>query len=124
LTDSLLKKYISSSKQDIITTLTHIVAYTIAESYRNYILESNEIDEVFVCGGGANNQVIIDLIKEYSAIHCIKKLDDLGYSIDYMEALAFVILANETIQGNPSNVPSATGAMKPVILGQISKVIK
>jgi len=38
LTDSLLKKYISSSKQDIITTLTHIVAYTIAESYRNYIL--------------------------------------------------------------------------------------
>ncbi|TMJ10200.1 MAG: anhydro-N-acetylmuramic acid kinase, partial [Bacillati bacterium ANGP1] len=35
------------------------------------------------------------------------------------EAVAFAILANETVAGNPSNVPSATGATHPVVLGKL-----
>jgi anhydro-N-acetylmuramic acid kinase len=49
----------------------------------------------------------------------VRTLEDLGLSSDAKEAIAFAILANETIAGNPSNVPSATGALRPVVLGKI-----
>lgn len=45
--------------------------------------------------------------------------EDIGYNSDAKEAIAFVILANETLHKQPSNVPSATGASKPAILGKI-----
>ena len=47
--------------------------------------------------------------------------EDLGISSDAKEAIAFAILANETVCGNNGNVPSATGASHPVILGKISQ---
>ena len=46
--------------------------------------------------------------------------EDIGYSSDAKEAIAFALLANETLHGNPSNVPGATGASKSVILGTIT----
>ncbi|MEI6432081.1 MAG: anhydro-N-acetylmuramic acid kinase, partial [bacterium] len=39
---------------------------------------------------------------------------------DAKEAIAFAILANETLLGNPSNLPSVTGARAPVILGKVT----
>jgi anhydro-N-acetylmuramic acid kinase len=46
-------------------------------------------------------------------------IDNLGFSSDEKEAIAFAILANETIAGNPSNVPGATGAQRTTVLGKI-----
>jgi len=46
-------------------------------------------------------------------------VDDYGLSSDAKEAIAFAVLANETIHGNYGNVPNATGASKRVILGKI-----
>ena len=44
----------------------------------------------------------------------------LGYSSAAKEAIAFVIMGNETINRRPSNVPSATGAHQSVILGNVT----
>jgi anhydro-N-acetylmuramic acid kinase len=45
--------------------------------------------------------------------------DDFGINADAKEAVSFAILAAQTIRGIPNNVPSATGAKKPVVLGKI-----
>ena len=47
-------------------------------------------------------------------------IDDLGVPAEAREALCFAILANETVSGIPSNVPAATGAGRPAVLGKIS----
>jgi anhydro-N-acetylmuramic acid kinase len=46
-------------------------------------------------------------------------MDRLGIPGDAREAVSFAILARETLRGRPGNVPSATGARRPVVLGKI-----
>jgi len=49
----------------------------------------------------------------------VRTTDEWGIASRAKEAVAFAILANETVAGNPSNVPSATGAAHPVVLGKL-----
>ncbi len=58
-------------------------------------------------------------LKDYLRDIEIRKVDDFGIPSEAKEAVAFAILANETICGNPGNVPSATGARESVVLGKI-----
>ena len=46
--------------------------------------------------------------------------EDIGFNSNAKEAVAFAILANETIFGNTNNVPSATGANHGVVMGKIT----
>jgi anhydro-N-acetylmuramic acid kinase len=46
-------------------------------------------------------------------------IEDFGISVDAKEAVSFAILAWSVIKNLPNNVPAATGAEKPVILGKI-----
>jgi anhydro-N-acetylmuramic acid kinase len=62
---------------------------------------------------------LFQFLEDYLVGIKISKVDDFGIPSDAKEALAFAILANETISGNPGNVPSATGAMESVVLGKI-----
>ena len=50
----------------------------------------------------------------------VRSVEDFGLASDAKEAIAFAVLANETIHGNTGNVPSATGADRPVVLGKIA----
>ena len=50
----------------------------------------------------------------------VRSVEDFGLVSDAKEAIAFAILANETIHGNPGNVPGATGADRPVVLGKVT----
>ncbi|MDD3129230.1 MAG: anhydro-N-acetylmuramic acid kinase AnmK [Candidatus Izemoplasmatales bacterium] len=118
----LLKKYKTNKSEDIVATLTNVTAYTISQALKDFIHE--DIHEIYVSGGGSHNQTLIKLIKEYSKCCHVDTIDSLGISSDYKEALAFVVLANETLNHMPGNVPSATGAKRRVILGQVSYVIK
>lgn len=123
-TNQLLEKYSDKKKEDIIATLTHVTAYAIAKSYQDFIITNNPIDEVIVSGGGAHNKELMRLIRYYLKSENVYTLDEFGFSSDYKEALAFIILGNETLHGNPSNVLGATGAKEYAVLGQISKVWK
>jgi anhydro-N-acetylmuramic acid kinase len=104
---------------DAIKTITAFTAKSISDSYKNFILPSNKIAEVIISGGGTHNPVLFQYMKNYLRDISISKVDDFGIPSEAKEALSFAILANETICGNPSNVPSATGARESVVLGKI-----
>lgn len=118
----LLNKYNDVKKEDIIHTLTYMVSKLIKDGC---IMVTKEPFEIIASGGGARNAFMMELLKQQiKDIGTLSLSSDYDIDVDAKEALAFMILGNETLMGNPSNVPSATGAKKPVILGQISKTIK
>ncbi len=123
-TDKLLEKYSDFKDTDIITTLTHVTAFSIVKSYHDFVSKKYQIDEVILTGGGSKNNALVKLIKFYLKGIKVLLADDLGYSSDYLEALCFLIIGNETLNNNPSNVPNATGAKDFAILGQITPVLR
>ncbi|MDH4424769.1 anhydro-N-acetylmuramic acid kinase AnmK [Bacillus cereus] len=118
----LLKRFEKYSKESILTTVTMFTAISIVHHYKEFILPYYKIDEVILGGGGSYNDTLVEMVrnglKEEKCAIFIQ--EDIGYSSAAKEAIAFAILANETHHRNPSNVPSATGAKKSVVLGNIT----
>ncbi len=86
--------------QDIVTTLTHLTAETIANQIQNLNTEAT----VYVSGGGAHNTTLMDLLKESLPNFEFKKIDVLGISADAKEAVLFAVLANQTLAGSPIKI--------------------
>ncbi|HDR7516416.1 anhydro-N-acetylmuramic acid kinase AnmK [Bacillus mobilis] len=118
----LLKRFEKHSKENILTTVTMFTANSIVYHYKEFILPYYEIDEVILGGGGSYNDTLVEMIRHgLKEEKCTLFLqEDIGYSSEAKEAIAFAILANETYHRNPSNVPSATGATQSVVLGNIT----
>ncbi len=118
----LLKRYERHSKENIVMTVTMFTARSIVHQYKEFILPYYEIDEVILGGGGSYNRTLVEMIRNgLKEEKCALFLqEDIGYSSEAKEAIAFAILANETHHRNPSNVPSATGAKQSVVLGNIT----
>ena len=73
---------------------------------------------MIIGGGGSYNETLIKMLKSELIAKVITH-EEYGLNSDAKEAIAIAILANETIHGHPSNVPSVTGALQPTILGKI-----
>lgn len=119
----LLESFKNHKKEDLVRTVTEYTAWSISEGCKLIHINFNET-ELIASGGGARNKFLLELIGSYLKGIKLKTSDEYGIGVDQKEALAFIILGNETIQNKPSNVPSATGARKPVILGQICNPFK
>ena len=117
--DEILRSARGARKQDIIATATEFTPLTIYQQYAQFLRKRCRLDELIVSGGGAHNEYIMAALRRYFAPAKIITSDELGVSSDSKEAVCFAILANETISGNPSNVPGVTGAKTPTILGKI-----
>ncbi len=104
---------------DAIATVTAFTARSISDSYRRFIQPFSEISEVIISGGGTHNLTLLRFLEGYLKGTKIRKVDEFDMPSEAKEALSFAILANETVCGNPGNVPSATGAKESVILGKI-----
>ena len=105
------------SSQDLMATVTALTARTIADAYRRFLPAMP--DEIILCGGGANNRTLVNMLHDEQPAAKILRTDDFGISVDAKEAVSFAILAYATVKGIPNNVPGATGADHPVILGKI-----
>jgi len=105
--------------ENIITTVTELTALSIYINYLKHISPSVKIDEIIISGGGVHNQYIVESLKRYFYPTTVRPIEDLNISSDAKEAICFAVLANETISGNPANIPKATGAKKQAILGTI-----
>jgi anhydro-N-acetylmuramic acid kinase len=103
---------------DLLATLTRFTAEAIVRSYREHLPVFP--DEVYLCGGGAHNPTLVGHLRELCAPAPVRDTGALGLDPDAKEAIAFAVLANETLFGRPGNVPRATGAVGPRVLGKIT----
>ena len=105
-------------ENDCIATLTELTVQTIADYIERFGTGQNPIDTLYVSGGGVHNQTIMRRLGELLAGTSVEPVDNSGISADAKEAIAFAILANESLHGNAGNLPSATGASIRKILGK------
>ena len=71
-------------------------------------------------GGGVHNRTLMAYLQGFLPAVRLRTSDEFGVNSDAKEAVAFAILAHETWHQRPSNLPSATGARRPVVLGKVS----
>ncbi|HEV8673685.1 MAG TPA: anhydro-N-acetylmuramic acid kinase [Methylomirabilota bacterium] len=102
---------------DLLATLTRFVAEAVAGALRRFVPAS--ADEVLVSGGGARNRALMAALRETLAPAAVRSLEEVGMDPDAKEAVAFAVLANETLFGHPGNLPGVTGAAGPRVLGKI-----
>ncbi len=115
-------KYNSESNIDLLRTGVEFSAVTIANSYKDFVFKKFPgLSKIIFTGGGARNKTLINRIRELLPNIKVESLHEADPRLStYKEAIAFAILANETLSGRAANVPSATGASQATILGQIS----
>ena len=115
-------KFAPEDKKDIVSTLTALTSKTIAMAYNDFVFKKAKVDKVIVGGGGAYNKTMMNMLKDFLP-DCVelKTHDDFNISNNYKEAMAFALLGYCTFYNIPNNVPSCTGAIKPVVLGKFCK---
>ena len=112
-----------ASKPDVVATATALTARSIADAISRFVLPSRgKFRDFVVSGGGANNPILLAMLaNELRQLHLtIRTSDEFGLPSEAKEAAAFALMAYETWNHRPSNIPSATGANRPAILGKIS----
>ena len=77
------------------------------------------VDEVILGGGGVNNLALMDALRQAFDPCPVRTMDQVGVDSNAFEALAFAVMAYQTIHGVPTNVPAVTGARYPVVLGMV-----
>ncbi len=108
------------SFEDVVASATALTALTITDAYKQFVFPKAQINEVIVSGGGGHNKTLLQMVKqELPAEIRVTTTAEFGIPDDAKEAVAFAILGHETLMGKPSNVPSVTGATKPVVLGNL-----
>jgi anhydro-N-acetylmuramic acid kinase len=126
------------SSQDIVATATALTAASIRIAHERFVapyferharaqpqsrIASSPI-EYIISGGGARNRTLLRMLaEELAPFGCtVAPIDALGLPSEAKEAVAFALLAWQTWHRLPGNVPAATGAARPAILGQVTYV--
>ena len=111
-----------AAKQDVVATATALTAHSIARAIETFVLPCGRFHEVVVSGGGTKNATLMGMLAEQlSRLKLsLKSSDEVGIPSQAKEAVAFALLAYQTWHRQPGNIPSATGASRPVVLGKVS----
>lgn len=115
-----------ADKPDIIATATALTARSVADAVRRFVLprvtRQSSYREMICSGGGAKNATLVRILRDLLLPLGVKLRfsDEFGLPSEAKEAAAFALLAYETWNHRPSNIPSATGAQRPAVLGKIS----
>jgi anhydro-N-acetylmuramic acid kinase len=105
------------SPVDLVATATILTVRTIVRAYRAFL---PGIDEVILGGGGVRNATLVRSLTDALAPVPVRSSAEFGVDPDFKEAIAFAVLGAETAWGRPGNLPSATGARRRVILGDLT----
>ncbi|MDE1177419.1 MAG: anhydro-N-acetylmuramic acid kinase [Edaphobacter sp.] len=118
-----------ASDADIVATATALTSETILEAYRSFVwphlgqlAPMARGVEYIVAGGGAKNALLMKQLRaglEPLGV-TVRTMDELGIPAQAKEGMAFALMAWLTAHGRPGNIPSATGASRPVVLGKVT----
>jgi anhydro-N-acetylmuramic acid kinase len=100
--------------EDLVATVTYLTARTVGDACRE-----RGVEEIVVSGGGAGNPFLVELLARELADVTVQPIDDLGIPAGFKEAYFIAMIGFLTMNGLAGNVPSATGASRPVILGAL-----
>lgn len=106
----------SAKSADIVATAVALTARSIGDAYARFVPEP--VSEVLVSGGGVRNLALFDAITEALAPRRVRRFDDVFFDAEAKEAVAFALLGYLHLVGRPANVPRATGARGPRLLGK------
>lgn len=104
--------------EDVVRTATVFTSLSIANAIQQFILPRARVDELIASGGGARNSLMMVYLAATLGFP-IRFSSEMGVQPEAKEALAFAILAYECYHGRSNNLPSATGARHPAILGKL-----
>ena len=105
--------------EDVMATAAMLTVLSIYQAYARFIRPKNELDVLVVSGGGKHNEFIMERLRKTFGPIPVRTADEYGLDADAKEALCFAVLAHETVNGVPTNLPSVTGASHKTILGKI-----
>lgn len=104
------------NSESVQASLTALTAQSIANAIKTHATNTGEI---IICGGGVHNDFLLELLSQQLQGINIQSSAEHGLDPDYVEATAFAWLAKQTLEKQAGNLPSVTGATKPVILGGV-----
>jgi anhydro-N-acetylmuramic acid kinase len=108
--------------EDTVATATYFTAAAVAEGLARFAgAEEAPPDQVIVSGGGVHNRTLMRFLRAELPESEVVRSEIFGIDADAKEAIAFAVLARETFLGRPANLPSATGARRPAILGKLCR---
>jgi anhydro-N-acetylmuramic acid kinase len=109
---------------NLIATATALSAQSMALAVKRFVLPGNKYRDYIVSGGGSKNRTLMRMLAaEISRLGLrLRHSDDFGVPSQAKEAVAFALLAYQTWTLQPGNIPSATGASRPAVLGKVSYV--
>ncbi len=109
------------SPADLLATLTELTAVSIHHSYHQFLPQLPE--QILLCGGGSHNQYLQQRLQTLFAPIPVFSTSELGLNADFKEAITFAVLAYWRLLEIPGNLPSVTGAVSEVLLGEIHPVL-
>jgi anhydro-N-acetylmuramic acid kinase len=112
------RKFPMNRVTDRLATACAVTAASIASAVTRFC--PAQVGEVIASGGGTRNAAIMGTLRTELGGVPVRTTDELGVPSDAKEAIAFALLAAATLDGEPSNVPSVTGARRAVVLGSIT----
>jgi anhydro-N-acetylmuramic acid kinase len=110
----------SLSSEDTMATATLLTAASVYQAYARYVRPDQSIDALIVSGGGVHNDTLMTMLENAFSPIPVRSATAYDLDPDAKEALCFAVLAHETVNGVPTNLPSVTGASESALLGSIS----
>jgi anhydro-N-acetylmuramic acid kinase len=105
-----------ASDEDIISTAVQLTAESVGDAYRRFIPEP--VSEVLVSGGGAKNPALFAAMQKAVEPVKLRHFEEVYFDGEAKEAVAFALLGYLHVTNRPANVPAATGARGPRVLGK------
>jgi len=116
----LLKAKGTSAGVDVLATLTAFTAHSVRRAFDDWVAPRAQPAEILVSGGGVHNLTLMNHLRRLFRKEKVVSLGEAGMDPDAKEAVIFAVLANESVHGVPDNLPGATGARWPVVLGKFT----
>jgi anhydro-N-acetylmuramic acid kinase len=112
-------KRLRMKPEDIIATASELSVWSIFDAYEKFAKPKIKLNQILLCGGGVRNKYFLKRLN--FLFHPIKviSVQELGVDPDFLEAISFAILANQTIEGKAVSFKKTTGAKKSGVLGKI-----